>query len=125
MNTILLTKTIKNAYSACFFGVLLCKLFVQFFGLILLGRSESKRLENRIDKAYSGIASAAALASIPAPLPGKNVSFGLGFGNFESQSAIAFGTKALVGKNKDISVMAGMGYCDNTTTVSAGIGWSF
>jgi hypothetical protein len=87
--------------------------------------SESKRLDNRIDKAYSGIASTAALTAIPTPVPGKNVSFGLGFGNFESHSAIAFGTKALVGKNKDISVMAGMGYSDNTTTLSAGLGWSF
>jgi hypothetical protein len=83
------------------------------------------RLNGRIDKAYSGIASTAALTAIPTPIPGKNVSFGLGFGNFESRSAIAFGTKALVGKNKDISLMAGMGYCDNTTTVSAGLGWSF
>ena len=88
-------------------------------------RSEVDRLDNRIDKAYSGIASVAALAAIPAPVPGKTVSVGLGFGNFENQSAIALGGKALVGKKKNITLTAGVGYCDNTTTISAGVGWSF
>ena len=84
-----------------------------------------RKLEDRVDKAYSGIASVAALAAIPAPVPGRNLSLGLGFGNFESRSAIAIGGKALVGEKKDITLTAGVGYCDNTTTVSAGLGWSF
>ncbi|MCK5473120.1 MAG: YadA-like family protein, partial [Planctomycetes bacterium] len=88
-------------------------------------RGEVDRLDRRIDKAYSGIATVAALAAIPTPVPGKTVSLGLGFGNFESQSAIAVGGKALVGKNKNVTLTAGMGYCDSTTTMSAGIGWSF
>jgi len=88
-------------------------------------RSEVNRLDDRIDNAYSGIASVAALSAIPNPVPGKNVSVGLGFGNFESESAFALGAKAFVGKSRNVALTAGVGYCDNTTTLSAGLGWSF
>ena len=84
-----------------------------------------RKLEDRVDKSWSGIASVAAIAAIPGPVPGKTSSLGLGFGNFESRNAVAVGGKALVGKNKDITLTAGLGYCDDTTTVSAGVGWSF
>ena len=84
-----------------------------------------RKLENRVDEAYSGIASVAALAAIPAPVPGKNVSLGFGFGNFENESAIAVGGKAIVGKKKNIMITAGVGYCDNSAAVNAGVGWSF
>jgi hypothetical protein len=86
---------------------------------------EVKRLDDRIDDAYSGIASVAAIAAVPSPIDGKNVSFGFGFGNYKSESAIAIGTKARVGKNKDWSVTAGVGYSGNKATISAGLGWSF
>jgi len=88
-------------------------------------RSEGHRLDGRIDKAYAGIASVAAIAAVPSPVSGKNVSVGFGFGNFKDQSAIALGTKALIGKKKDVTFTAGVGYSDNTTTLSAGLGWSF
>ena len=65
--------------------------------------SESKRLDSRIDTAYSGIASVAAISALPAPVSGKNVSVGLGFGNFESESAIAVGAKALMGRQRNVS----------------------
>jgi len=84
-----------------------------------------RKLENRVDKAYSGIASVAALSAIPAPLAGKDTSVGIGYGNFEGCNAIAVGTKALIGKNNDVTLTAGIGYCENTTAISAGIGWSF
>jgi hypothetical protein len=84
-----------------------------------------RKLEDRIDTAYSGIASVAAIAAIPAPVPGKDFSVGVGFGNFESQSAIGLGGKALVGEEKDITLTAGVGFCNDTTVVSAGVGWSF
>ena len=84
-----------------------------------------RKLEDRVDKSWAGIASVAAIAAIPSPIPGKTTSLGLGFGNFESQSAIAVGGKTLVGENKDMTLTAGVGFCDNTTTVSAGLGWSF
>jgi hypothetical protein len=87
--------------------------------------SAVRRLDKRIDKAYSGIASVAALSSIPNPTPGKNFSVGLGFGNFENESAIAVGGKALIGKNKNITLTGGVGISGNTTTMSAGVGWSF
>ncbi|MBN2455481.1 MAG: YadA-like family protein [Sedimentisphaerales bacterium] len=84
-----------------------------------------RKLEDRVDTAYSGIASVAAITAIPAPVLGKDFSVGFGFGNFENQSAVALGGKAHVGEKKDITLTAGVGYCDNTTTVSAGVGWSF
>jgi autotransporter adhesin len=84
-----------------------------------------RKLEDRIDTAYSGIASVAAIAAIPPPVPGKDFSLGLGYGNFESQNAVAVGGKALVGKEKNTTLTAGVGFCGSTTTISAGVGWSF
>ncbi|MFA7484782.1 MAG: YadA-like family protein [Phycisphaerae bacterium] len=84
-----------------------------------------RKLEDRVDRAYSGIASIAALSAIPDPIPGKNVSIGLGFGNFENTSALAVGTKAILGEKKNLTVTAGLGYSNKSTTISAGIGWSF
>ena len=83
------------------------------------------KLEDRVDDAYSGIASVAALAAIPSPVQGKNFSLGLGYGNFKSESAVAVGGKAIVGKEGNTTLTAGVGFCGSTTTVSAGIGWSF
>jgi hypothetical protein len=84
-----------------------------------------RHLEDRVDKAYSGIASVAALAAIPPPVPGKNFSVGVGYGNFESTSAVGVGAKALVGQDRNITLTAGVGLGENATTVSAGVGWSF
>jgi hypothetical protein len=87
--------------------------------------SEITRLDSRIDDAYSGIASVAALSAIPNPVPGKNISVGMGFGNFESESAFALGAKAYVGKGRNVALSAGLGCSNSTTTLSAGLGWSF
>jgi hypothetical protein len=84
-----------------------------------------RKLEDRVDDAYSGIASVAALAAIPPPVPGKNFSLGVGYGNFESENAVAVGGKALVGKERNTTLTAGVGFCGSITTVSAGVGWSF
>jgi autotransporter adhesin len=84
-----------------------------------------RRLESRVDKAYSGIASVAAMAAVPAPLEGRNFCVGLGTSYFEGESAIAFGAKALVGDNRDITITSGVGYSGDVVTVSAGVGWSF
>ncbi len=83
------------------------------------------KLEDRVDKAYSGIASVAALAAIPPPVSGKDISLGLGYGNFENQNALAVGGKALVGKDRNMMLTGGVGFCGSTTTLSAGVGWSF
>ena len=50
-----------------------------------------RKLEDRVDEAHAGIASVAAIAAIPAPVSGKNMSLGVGFGNFESEAAVAVG----------------------------------
>jgi hypothetical protein len=86
---------------------------------------QCRRLENRVDKAYSSIASVAVLVAIPDPAPGKSVSVGVGVGNFENRSAMAVDGEALVGDQKNIILTAGVGYCENTTTINAGLGWSF
>jgi hypothetical protein len=84
-----------------------------------------RSLENRVDKAYSGIAAVSAIAAVPPPVPGKNFSVGLGYGNFESTNAIAVGAKALVGEDKNTTLTVGVGMGEDSTAVSAGIGWSF
>jgi hypothetical protein len=87
--------------------------------------SQGRMLNERIDDSYSGIASVAAMASIPEPVSGKDVSVGLGFGNFKSESAIALGAKARLGRQKNVMFTAGVGYSGNKATLSAGLGWSF
>jgi autotransporter adhesin len=84
-----------------------------------------RKLEDRVDDAYSGIASVAAIAAIPPPVPGKKVSVGLGYGYFESENAIAVGGKALVGREENLMLTGGIGFAGSTTTVSGGVGWSF
>jgi len=74
--------------------------------------------------AYSGIASAAALAAIPDPTPGKNFTMGVGYGNFQKQDAVAVGIKAIL-PDKNISFTGGMGWVDTTYTTSVGFGYSF
>jgi hypothetical protein len=73
--------------------------------------------------AYSGIASVAAMANIPAPAPGKSYSLGVGFGNFEGQNAIALGGAARLTEN--ISIQASLGHSDDNNTVGAGVGFSW
>jgi hypothetical protein len=77
----------------------------------------------QLKKAYSGIASASALAAIPSPVPGKNFSLGVGYGHFEASDAFAIGGKAIFGKS--ISADFGVGLSDSQTTVNAGLGYSF
>ena len=77
----------------------------------------------QLKKAYSGVASVAALAAIPAPAPGKRFSLGLGVGNYMSQSAMAIGFKASITDN--ISFAAGAGLSNEQVTSNAGIGYSW
>jgi hypothetical protein len=84
-------------------------------------------INNRISgvqsKAYSGIASAAAMATIPEPTAGHNYTVGVGYGNFGSQNAVAFGGKANVGDS--VRVAASLGYAGNELTVGLGTGFSW
>ena len=77
----------------------------------------------QLKDAYSGIASVAAMANIPAPAPGKSYSFGLGFGNFEGQNAFALGGAARLTEN--VSIQASVGHSDDNNTVGAGVGFSW
>ena len=82
-----------------------------------------KQFSNLRDRAYSGIASVAALAAIPSPMPGKNYSIGTGFGNYAGESAVALGAKANVGGN--VSLAAGFGYTGDDVTTNVGLGFSW
>jgi len=72
----------------------------------------------------SGIASIAALAAIPNPVPGKNTSIGLGYGNYNSESAVALGMKANIPQS-NISLAVGAGFAKKHTTTNVGISFSF
>ncbi|MCM8777915.1 MAG: YadA-like family protein, partial [Candidatus Omnitrophica bacterium] len=76
--------------------------------------------------AYSGIASVAAMAAIPAPAEGKRVSVGIGYGNFKDKHAVAAGAKLVIPTESTAVMLTGAwGYCDGESTLNAGIGWSW
>jgi len=77
----------------------------------------------QLKDAYSGIASVAAMANIPALAPGKNFSMGLGFGNFEGENAFALGGVARLTDN--VSVQASVGHSDDNSSFGAGVGFSW
>ena len=77
----------------------------------------------QLKKAYAGVAAVSALSAIPAPMPGKNHSVGVGYGHFMSQDAIAIGYKGIV--NPNMQVTAGLGYASGQTTYNVGAGWSW
>ncbi|MEH6504566.1 MAG: YadA-like family protein, partial [Cycloclasticus sp.] len=81
------------------------------------------RLQNQIDDNTSGIAAVAAMANIPAPLPGHNYSMGVGYGNFQGEQAIAFGGSAIVGDGVNVKMSAGISGSDVTIGAGAGISW--
>jgi cytoskeletal protein CcmA (bactofilin family) len=74
-------------------------------------------------KAYSGVASAAALAGIPDPGPGKRVSLGIGGGTYMGEKAVAVGLTAQVSDR--IRVKTGFGYDGTQPTVNGGISFSW
>ncbi|MBI5682358.1 MAG: YadA C-terminal domain-containing protein [Deltaproteobacteria bacterium] len=77
----------------------------------------------QLQKAFAGVASVAALTAIPEAASGNRFSVGIGYGRFEEVDAMAIGVKAAITKN--ISAKAGLGYSNNVSTVSAGIGYSW
>jgi hypothetical protein len=73
----------------------------------------------------SGIASIAALASIPGPVCNKNYSLGAGFGHYNGEDAWAIGGKANLPKSC-VSVAAGVGFSTNSSpAINAGASFSF
>ena len=81
------------------------------------------KLQNQIDDNTSGIAAVAAMANIPAPLPGHKYSMGVGYGNFQGEQAIAFGGSAMVTDSVNVKMSAGVSGSDVTIGAGAGISW--
>ena len=81
------------------------------------------KLQNQIDDNTSGIAAVAAMANIPAPLPGHKYSMGVGYGNFQGEQAIAFGGTAMVNDSVNLKLSAGVSGSDVTLGAGAGISW--
>jgi len=83
-----------------------------------------KQLKDTQNTAYAGIASVAALTSIPQPVAGKKYSIGGGWGNFKGHNAGAVGGKAILFDK--VTVTAGVGIDDRSAVTTAiGAGWSF
>lgn len=79
----------------------------------------------QLKQAFSGIASVAALAAIPAPPPGDNFSVGMGYGHFKGENAMAVGLKGRVLENMTVSGGLGYGTTDSTVTPNLGISFSW
>ncbi len=77
----------------------------------------------QLRQAHAGIASAAALAAIPQVQPGKSFNFGIGYGHFEGENAVALGMKAAYREN--MSFTGGISRSSGNTTVNAGWGISW
>jgi hypothetical protein len=71
----------------------------------------------------AGVASVAAMANMPGLAAGKNYSIGLGFGNFEGESAFAFGGIARL--DEYVSLQASVGHSNEASSVGAGVGFSW
>jgi len=84
-----------------------------------------RQLKEMSEKAYAGVATAMAMANIPAPVRSKRYSIGAGLGNYAGQTSFAVGAKAVVGKRRDVTVSISSGYAADTPSVAAGLGWSF
>lgn len=74
-------------------------------------------------EARRGIASASALAGLPALEAGKQYNFGVGVGHYKGESALSLGGHARI--NADTTAKFGVGFTGGDAAVSAGIGWSF
>jgi len=74
-------------------------------------------------RAYGGVASVAALAGIPDPMPGKDFSIGVGYGRYIGEDAMAIGFKANISDRWRFN--AGVGLSHNHSTTSVGLGFSW
>ncbi len=84
-----------------------------------------RQLDGLETRMSSGIASVAALAAIPGPVGCKNYSAGLGYGNYNGESAVAVGLKANLPQS-NISLAIGAGFSSSSSaTANAGIAFSF
>lgn len=83
-----------------------------------------KKVDALEEDLSAGIASAAAMSSVAVSGVGKGeVSVGAGYGNYNSQSAVAFG--AAMGLSDNWSVNAAAGLADSNVTFRAGTNYKF
>lgn len=78
----------------------------------------------QMEKAYAGVASAAALAAIPDPVAGKYFSLGVGVSSFEDQHAVAVGLRGAV--THSLRFQVGAAATSNADPLfNAGVGFSW
>jgi hypothetical protein len=77
----------------------------------------------QLRRAYSGVASVAALAGIPDPGPGKRLALGVGGGAYLGEKAIAVGMAAQV--TERIRVKTGFTFGGTDSAVNGGISYSW
>lgn len=85
--------------------------------------ANSSRIQSLDRKLSGGIATVAALGMIPDPAPGHRFSLGMGYGNFESENAVALGITGRV--TNSISIKAGAGFNNDTFAAGGGVGYSW
>lgn len=94
-------------------------------GIDPLDAVNRRQLDGLETSLSAGIASIAALSSIPAPICGKNYSIGVGYGNYNGESAYAVGGKANI-PNSGVSIAAGVGFSTSSSpAAAAGVSFSF
>jgi hypothetical protein len=82
-----------------------------------------RQLDDVEDNLESAVSAVAAMAAIPAPLPGHRFSVGVGAGFYNSESAIAAGFNANLTDN--IRVTGAAGFSSSETASGVGIGFSW
>lgn len=84
-----------------------------------------RQLDGLDTRLSAGIASIAALSAIPAPICGKNSCVGVGYGNYNGESAFAVGAKVNI-PDSNVSLAAGMGFSSSSSpAANAGVSFSF
>jgi len=86
-------------------------------------RNDIERLNKDVKANRAGIAAVAAMAAIPAPAPGKRNSFGIGYGTFKGEDALALGFKADLTKN--LRMTTAVSHSRHDVAANVGLGWSW
>ena len=81
------------------------------------------RLSKDVDINRAGIAAVAAMAAIPGPVPGKRNSFGIGYGTFKGEDALALGFKADLTQN--LRMTTAVSHSRHDMAANVGLGWSW
>ncbi|WP_321530685.1 YadA-like family protein [uncultured Desulfuromonas sp.] len=90
---------------------------------IVENRRDIKRLSKDVDINRAGIAAVAAMAAIPGPVPGKRNSFGIGYGTFKGEDALALGFKADLTQN--LRMTTAVSHSRHDMAANVGLGWSW